>query len=95
MRGHVVYIKIEQLLSLIQGKGRKAERHMCSLHVRLRKEITPDSKRGSVYVRNKCKTSIVYVPGRDSGAKERYVGRAEFDATGSPRFFCPLYLTPF
>jgi len=59
---------------------------MCSLHVRLRKEITPDSKRGSVYARNKCKTSIVYVPGRDSGAKERNVGRAEFDATGSPSF---------
>ena len=59
---------------------------MCSLHVRARKEITPDSKRGSVYARNKCKTSIVYVPGRDSGAKERNVGRAEFDATGGPRF---------
>jgi len=44
---------------------------MCSLHVRLRKEITPDSKRSSVYARNKCKTSIVYVPGRDSRAKEK------------------------
>jgi len=59
---------------------------MCSLHVRLRKEITPDSKRGSVYAKNKCKTSIVHVPGRDSGAKERNVRRAEFDATGGPRF---------
>jgi hypothetical protein len=68
---------------------------MCSLHVRLRKEITTDSKRGSVYARNKCKPSIVYVPGRDSGAKERNVGRAEFDATGGSPFFYPLYLTPF
>jgi hypothetical protein len=51
-----------------------------------RTESTRGSKRGSEYARNKCKTSIVHVSGRESGATEGNVGRAEYTAIGGPIF---------